>query len=181
MTSTTLQGLYILNSLLSLINWSNIVDYLITFLLGLITAYLVYKLNSKYKEKKVLLVQCRLMVSTDPNIFPYVSEFISIKAVNNHHRPITIVESGIALTNKRKFTQFTQLKSSAGENHLPIKLEDGDFVATDFDFSETAKTLRLYKTLAKNAYVKDSTGKEYVAPIPKNVNDRLRYITIVHP
>ena len=159
------------------IDINTLITIAISFILGLITQFLVGVWKRSVDEKKELLVECRLVImNASWMIAEDVAHLIGITVVNNRPRPVTVSSVGLALKNKHI---FTQLKSSAGVQPLPKRLEDGDPVAIYFDISEVAKALKTHSTSLKYAYVKDSTGKLYKATIPKSVLSRVEYLRLI--
>ena len=154
-----------------------IIAIVLSFFLGLLTQFLVGIWKRSSDAKKELLVECRLAIIGAPWYISGgtegVANLVRIHVVNNRPRPVTVASAGLALKNKHT---FTQLKSSAGKQPLPKRLEDSDSVDIYYDLLEIAKAIKIHNTSLKYAYVQDSSGKIYKAPIPKNVLSKVEYL-----
>jgi hypothetical protein len=123
---------------------------------------------TEFKEKRrTLRVNFNYELASDQMGEPKL--FIRISMVNTNFRPIKIDAAGLLTVNN---FEYIQEHYTAGNNPLPIKLEDGENAVYFIDYSDALEIAKNKQNRYKKAFIVDAEGKRYYSKrLPKWVRE----------
>jgi len=123
--------------------------------------------REQQKDRRTLRVSCRISFGISARGTTTGQHYLSIEAVNNGHRPITITQVGL-LTNTKEIC--IPVMSDPNFYPIPKKLEDGESVMVHMDWNDITNAdprLKDKKAYYIKAFVEDAEGEKYFASLPK--------------
>ena len=117
------------------------------------------------KERKRLTVRGRhYVIEPDPGM-PYLERHVEVIAMNRRHRPITLVELGMRMTNGE--TEWKRIDGEARPS-LPVTLGDGEIAVMSWVTDDTGEGHGLKETSITEVFARDADGKVVVGRMEKD-------------
>lgn len=113
-------------------------------------------LVSLRKERKALKVQGRhYVIEPDPGM-PLLERYVEVIAINTRHRPVTVIELGLRLTDGK--TVWKRIDGKALPK-LPITLADGEIATMTWCDDELGAQYANGEAKVSKVFARDAEGK----------------------
>jgi hypothetical protein len=122
------------------------------------------------KDRRKITVTCKVFGLVIGNQTKWKT--IEVRAINNGHRPVEVVNVGL---NSRRH-RLIDPKFASDQSSLPARISDGESVPFSFDYAEIEKAFKgqgVSNFACTSAFVCDAQGKQYKSGRPKIVKDEL--------
>lgn len=122
---------------------------------------LIALLVSLRKERKGLKVQGRhYVIEPDPGM-PILERYVEVIAINTRHRPVTVIELGLHLTDGKTVRKRIDGKARP---KLPITLADGEIATMTWYDDELGEQYAKGKATVSDVFARDAEGKLSTGP-----------------